>query len=64
LNPAGKQVLTITGSNFPSSTKDGSKIKVTLSDETQSTTKTPCDVLKSSHNEIKCLTKYQGFLPS
>jgi hypothetical protein len=51
LNPQGDNIITITGTNFPVSTDDGSTIEITLSDGTQ------CVVLSSTTTEIKCRTQ-------
>jgi hypothetical protein len=46
LNPQGDNIITITGTNFPVSTDDGSTVEITLSDGTQ------CVVISSTATEI------------
>lgn len=49
LNPAGQNLLTITGQNFPLSTADGNQLSVVFSDGTK------CDVISSVSSEITCM---------
>jgi hypothetical protein len=51
LNPAGGNVLTITGENFPSTLTEVDSFQITLSGTTE-----PCLILSTSFTTITCLT--------
>lgn len=48
LNPFGGTILTITGTNFPQSTADGTQITISFSDGTI------CEVMSTSSTQIVC----------